>query len=306
MLLLISIIVFGALELTPGDPLSRMLSPEQAARMTDAQKEAFREAVGLNGPVYIRYFKWLGNVLRGDFGKSLVSGMDVSQLLANRIPATIELAGWALVVSTILGILFGVVAAARQNSWVDYLLTALGVVGISVPEFFVGIVGIQLFAIKLKWLPTGGRTVFRAASLFDKIPPYIMPVGVLALGLTAVLIRYARGSMLDVMNKDYIKTALSKGIPISRVYIRHGLRNALMPIMNLLCFRLPLLIGGSVIIEQVFIWPGMGQSILEAISSKDFPVVLMATMLTGSIVLVASFLVDMFTALLDPRVRINK
>lgn len=306
MLIVISILVFAGLEMTPGDPLNRMLSPEQAAQMDPQAKEAFREAMGLNGPIYVRYFRWISGVLKGDFGRSLISGMEVSQILKNRIPATMELALLALIVSSILGIIFGVFAAIRQNSWVDYMSAIAGIIGVSIPEFFIAIVGIQIFAIKLKWLPTGGRSVYGAKSIFEQIPNYVMPALVLGFALTAALMRYTRGSMLDVLNKDYVKTARSKGLPEWKVFIKHVFRNALMPVVLLLSFRLPLLIGGAVIIEQVFIWPGMGRAILEAISGKDYPVVLMATLLTATVVLIASFIVDLFTALLDPRVRIEK
>lgn len=306
MLLLISMLIFIGLELTPGDPLTRMLSPEQAAKMDPASKEAYREAMGLNGPVYVRYYKWITEVVNGNYGRSLISGMEVSQILKNRVPATIELSLWALCISTVFGLCFGLIAAIRQNSLADYVSTIAGVVGISIPEFFLGIIAIQVFAIKLKWLPVSGRSVYGAESFMQQIPNYILPACVLGFALTAALLRYTRGSMLDVLNKDYIKTARSKGLPEWKVYIKHGFRNALMPVMLLLCFRLPLLIGGAVIIEQVFIWPGMGRALLDAISGKDFPVVLMATLLTGVFVLIASFLVDLFTALLDPRVRVGK
>jgi peptide/nickel transport system permease protein len=306
MLLVISILVFAGLDATPGDPLNRMLSPEQAAQMDPQAKEAFREAMGLNGPFYLRYYKWIRGVLKGDFGRSLVSGMEVSQILKNRIPATMELALLALFISSILGIIFGVIAAIKQNTWVDYASAIAGIVGVSIPEFFIAIVAIQIFAIKLKWFPTGGRSVYGATSYIERIPNYIMPALVLGFALTAALMRYTRGSMLDVLNKDYVKTARSKGLPEWKVFIKHAFRNALMPVVLLLSFRLPLLIGGAVIIEQVFIWPGMGRAILEAISGKDYPVVLMATLLTATVVLLASFIVDLFTALLDPRVRIEK
>lgn len=306
MLIIISVLIFAGLDMTPGDPLNRMLSPEQAAQMDPAAKEAFRETMGLNGPFHVRYYRWISGVVKGDFGRSLISGMEVSKVLESRVPATIELALLALIVSSVLGIIFGLIAAINQNSWVDYTSAIVGILGVSIPEFFVGIIAIQLFAIKLKWLPTGGRSVYGATGFLEQVPNYIMPALVLGFALTAALMRYTRGSMLDVLNKDYVKTARSKGLPEWKVFLKHAFRNALMPVVLLISFRLPLLIGGAVIIEQVFIWPGMGRAILEAISGKDYPIVLMATLLTGALVLLASFIVDLFTALLDPRVRVGK
>ncbi len=306
MILVISIVIFIGISLTPGDPLTRMMSPEQAARLSEEAKAAFRRKMGLDAPVYVQYIKWLAACLQGDFGVSLISGMSVAKVLNNRVPATVELAALALLISTIFGLAFGIVSAIKQNSWVDYLSSVLGMTAISIPEFFLAIIAVQVFAIKLKWLPTSGRNVYMANNIWEVLAPYILPACVLGFGLTAALMRYTRGSMLDVMNKDYVKTARSKGISEWKVYTKHTLRNALMPITLLLCFRLPILIGGSIIIEQVFIWPGMGQALIEAINGKDIPVVLVAALLTSVVVLFASFLVDLLTALLDPRVRMGK
>lgn len=305
MLLLISLLVFIALEFTPGDPLTSLLSPEQASKLTEEQIEAFREANGLNGSFPERYLSWLGRTLTGNFGNSLVSGAPVTKLLGVRVPATLEIVGFGLIASTLVGVALGMVAAIKQNTALDHLLTGVGVLGISVPEFFIGVIAIQLFAVKLGWLPTGGRTVENAKTTWEAIRPYVMPTAVIGFGFMANLIRYTRSSMLDVLNKDYIKTALAKGVPAGRVYFKHALRNAIQPILNLVCFRLPMLIGGAVVVEQVFIWPGMGQTILDAIATKDYPVILVCTMLTAVMVLVASFLVDIITAVLDPRIRVR-
>lgn len=305
MLLLISMLIFIGLELTPGDPLTRLLPPEEAARMDPAAIEKFRVAMGINGPIYIRYYKWIINVLKGNYGVSLVDGVEVSNTLHNKLPATMELALCALFISSLLGIGFGLIAAIKQNSLSDYVSTTIGIIGVSIPEFFIGVLAIQVFAIKLKWLPLGGRSTYGADSLWQQIPNYILPACVLGFALTAALLRYTRGSMLDTLNKDYVKTARSKGLPEWKVYFKHAFRNALMPIVLLLCFRLPMLVGGAVIIEQIFNWPGIGGVLLQAISSKDYPVVLMVTLFTGFALLLASFLADLFTALLDPRIRVD-
>lgn len=212
-LLLITMIVFLGLQLLPGDPIIRTFSPEQLAGLSEAQIEVLREQAGLLDPLPLQYAKWLGRILQGDLGYSVISGSDISQMLAARLPYTMELAGWALVLSAILGILFGFMAAVKQNSAVDYTLTSLSVFGISVPEFFFGILFILLFSMTLGWLPTGGRTTAgEGTDLLSRAKYLVMPVLCLSISFLATLTRYTRGCMLDVMNKDYIKTARSKGL----------------------------------------------------------------------------------------------
>jgi len=205
----------------------------------------------------------------------------------------------------VLGILLGLLSSIKQNSSADYGITVLGIVGISIPEFFVGIIAIQIFAIEFGWLPVGGRFEYVDSGLWDRVTHLVMPSLTLGFALTAALMRYTRGTMLDVLGKDYVKTARSKGLPEWKVITKHAFRNALMPVVLLLVFRLPLLIGGTVVIESVFSWPGMGGMILNAVSAKDYPVVLVATMMTAGMVLFASFLVDLITAMLDPRIRFD-
>jgi len=303
MLLLVSVLVFFALELSPVDPINYLASPD----MTSTENlEALRESLGLNDPVYIRYFNWLSNILKGDFGYSISTGAKISDLIKLRLPATLELSVIAIVLSTILGIGLGLISAIKQNTIVDYIGRIIGVVGISIPQFFFGIVVIQIFAIKLGWLPFGGRLTVDANSFADRIPNMILPSFTMAISMTAALLRYTRNSMLDVLNKDYIKTARSKGIPEWKVYIKHAFRNSLGPILVLLAFRLPLLVGGSVVIESVFSYPGIGSLILAGVSSNDYPVIMITTLMVAVAILLSSFLVDLVTAVLDPRVRFDK
>jgi peptide/nickel transport system permease protein len=302
MLFLVTVIIFIGLQLTPGDPLTYLIPPELLAS-ANFDLEAYKKAMGLDAPVYIQFFRWLTELLQGKLGYSLVDGSSISKMISNRLPATLELAVAALIVSSILGILLGLISSIRQNSAADYGNTVIGIIGISIPEFFIGIIAIQIFAIKLGWLPVGGRFEYADSGFVDRFCHLIMPSLVLGFSLTAALMRYTRGTMLDVLGKDYVKTARSKGLPEWKVNVKHAFRNALMPVVLLLCFRLPLLIGGTVIIESVFGWPGMGGMILNAVSAKDYPVVMITTMMTACMVLLASFLVDLLTALLDPRVR---
>lgn len=304
MLLIISMLVFFALELTPVDPINYLVSPDMAANMDNV--EALREKLGLNDPVVVRYVRWIGDLLHGDFGYSIVNGTAISKIIAQRLPATLELSFVALFLSTIIGITVGICSAIWQNSWVDYLGRFLAVVGQSVPQFFFGICTIQIFAIKLGWLPTGGRISPGMVTFWDRLPHLILPAVTMTIAMCAVLMRYARNSMLDVMNKDYIKTARSKGIPEWKVYLKHAFRNSLRPVLVVLCFRLPLLIGGSVVIESVFSWPGIGSAITGSVTSGDYPVIMVTTLMVAGAMLIASVLVDVLTAALDPRVRLGK
>lgn len=304
MLILISALVFFALDLTPLDPINYLISPDAASNMENV--EALRERYGLNDPTVIRYFRWIGDILHGDFGYSIVSGTAISRIIASRLPATLELSLAALILSTIIGIAIGICSAIWQNSWIDYLGRFLAVVGQSVPQFFFGICMIQIFAVKLGWFPTSGRMSPGEEDFISRFPHLVLPALTLTISMCAVLMRYSRNSMLDVMNKDYIKTARSKGIPEWKVYLKHGFRNALKPVLVVLCFRLPMLIGGSVVIESVFSWPGIGSIITSSVNSGDYPVIMVTTLMVAVAILMASFLVDILNALLDPRVRLEK
>jgi peptide/nickel transport system permease protein len=274
--------------------------------MTPEMVESMRESLGLNDPAFIRYFRWLGGVLTGNMGYSLVSGVNISQLILARLPATLEITMLGFAVATILGISFGFLSAVKKNTIIDNSLTALGMIGVAIPEFFFGLTAIVIFSLKLKWLPPGNRMSPGAETFLQRIPYMIMPVLVIGIAYTATLMRYTRGSMVDTMNKDYIKAARSKGISEMRVNIVHSFRNALIPVMIILVNRIPILIAGTVVIESVFNYPGMGKLILESISGSDMPVVMIATFFIAIAVLVASFLVDLLSALLDPRIRFGE
>lgn len=305
-LLAISIIIFIALQFVPGDPLAYRLGPEQYARMSKEQLEAMRESMGLNDPAVVRYFTWLFQLLQGNMGYSLFGGGKISDLLMTRLPATLELMALGLGVASLLGILFGFVSALKRNTPVDYTLTALGMLGVSIPEFFFGLSAIVIFSLKLGWLPPGGRFAVGQTGFIDRIPYLVMPVMVLGISFIATLMRYTRGSMLDTMNKDFVKAARSKGLSETRVNFMHAFRNALIPVMIVLANRIPMLISGTVVIESVFNYPGMGTLILDAVSGGDMPVVMIAVLLVAVAILFSSFLIDILSALLDPRIRFGE
>lgn len=305
MLLLITFIIYLGLELTPGDAVSHMISPELLAN-TDIEKlDAIRDAYGLNDPFLVRYFRWLGQILTGNFGYSVSSGVPIIDIIKKLLPATLELASLALLISTILGSLLGVFSAIKRGSFSENLLTVAGMVGVSVPQFALGMFTILIFSLNLGWLPVGGRMMPGKTDFIDRYEYIILPALVLGISLTAGVMRYARSSMLDTMNNEYIRTARSKGLPEWRVNLVHGFRVALTPVVVLIGFRLPTLIGGAVVIESIFRWPGVGSAFATAVRGQNYPLVMMIALLTVTAVIMSSFLVDVFTALLDPRIKLD-
>ncbi len=305
MLLAISFLIFLGVDLMPGDAVDFMIPPDALSTVDPVKLEALREELGLNDPFLIRYVKWLGNIVQGDFGYSLQSGVPVSTLMASTLPATLELSIAALLISTFFGSLLGVVSALRKGTLVDNVLTVFGMIGVAIPQFLFGLIMIMFFVFKLKWFPVGGRMTPGSEAFFMRLDHLVLPALTLGLSLTAGVMRYSRSSMLDSLNKDYIKTARSKGLPEWRVNLIHGLRVAMTPVAVLIGFRLPMLIGGAVVIEQVFQWPGVGQMFVAAVRSQNTPVIMMVAFFSVLIVLVSSILVDVVTALLDPRVKLS-
>lgn len=301
-ILVISLILFVSLEAMPGDALSRTLAPEVYSQLTEYQKEIMREEMGLNDPVLVRYVRWLGNIVQLDFGYSTVTGVNITENLANRLPATVELALWSTLISTFLGFLFGFLCALYKNTILDHILVAFGVFGSSIPEFFIGICILVTFAVDLAWFPTGGRLDPLGRS---RVWCMVLPIATLTLLKTAGHVRFVRSCMLDVMEKDYIKTARSKGLSEFVVNVKHVLRNALIPLMTSLVLGLPTLVAGAMIIEQVYNYAGVGSMALAALSASDIPVVMCTTMITAVVTLLCSSLVDIVIAWLDPRIRLG-
>lgn len=285
----------------PIDPINYMISPDTT--VDTSQLEQLREHLGLNDPIFIRYLKWILNLLKGDFGYSISTGSPILLTIKQTLPATFELALFALILSTIAGLVLGIISSINQNGFIDNIIRFLSVLGTAVPNFFFGILILNLFAIKLGILPIGGRITPTNPGFISRITHLILPGTTMALSLTAVLVRYTRNSMLDVFNADYVKTARAKGVPEWKVYVKHIFRNALRPITVLLIFRLPMLIGGSVIIETIFSWPGIGRVILSSLTSGDYPVIMITTLMVSVVILLVSLLVDIVAALLDPRIR---
>lgn len=305
MLLIITFLIYWLLDLTPGDPVSYLMDPEALARLSDSQLEALRAHYGLDAPFVIRYLKWLGRLLTGDFGYSSTSGVPVIEIMKERLPATLELAVFALFISTVLGSALGVIGAICKGTMGDNVLTVAGMLGVSIPQFFFGVCAILIFALNLNWLPAGGRTDPFVVNFAGRVKYLVMPAFVLGISMTAGVMRYARSSMLDSMNKEYMKTARSKGLAQWRVNLVHGFRVSLTPVIVLVGFRLPMMIAGSVVIETVFQWPGIGSAFNTAVRSQNYNLVMMLALLFVFMTLLASTLVDIVTAALDPRIKLE-
>lgn len=305
-LIIITMVVFVGFELIPGDPLERAMDPLVYESMSEEQLEQRRESLGLNDPLPVRYLRWVKNILDGNLGYSMMEKAPVSDMIKARLPATLKLSLLALVLSSIFGLVFGFIAARYQNKWPDHALTTMSLVGISVPSFFFAMIFILLFAVYRAWLPSGGQPSVGDVTFWDRFRYLILPATSIAMLDAGSLTRFTRNSMLDVMNKDYIKTGRSKGISERSVYLRHCFRNGCTPVIILLINRMPAIIAGTVTIETVYNYNGIGHLMLTAIQRADVQVAMSILLLCTVAVLVASLLCDVAVALLDPRVTLGK
>lgn len=305
MLLLLTFLVFSGLELMPGDAVTYMVGPDAMAGLDPAALEQLRQSLGLNDPFIIRYGRWLLGIFQGEFGYSVTSGTAVWSLIAPRLVATLELSAAALLISTVFGIILGIISALRKGSTVDNGLTLMGMAGLSIPDFFFGLVLIVVFGLNLGWLPVSGRIGPSDMHWWDHLDHLILPALALGIAMTAGVMRYSRSSMLDAQSKAFMTTARSKGMSPLRMNIVHGFRVAVTPVVVLIGFRLPTLISGTVVIEQIFQWPGIGSQFLAAVRGQDFPVIMMIALLSTAAMLFASLIVDVLTAIIDPRVRLS-
>ena len=297
-LLLVSFLVFALLRLTPGDPVRVMLGVDAS----QAQVDELRHELWLDRPFFVQYGHWLGNAIQGDFGKSISFNTSVNEILMSRLPVTGYLAGIALVISVILGIVAGIFCAIRRGSFLDQIVSTLANIGIAVPIFWLGILGIFVFALNLHWLPVQGWTS-PTQDFWLSTRKAIMPVILLAIPSIAVLARQTRSSMLEVIQQDYIRTAWSKGLSERVVVLRHALKGALIPVVTLLGLQVRLLVGGSVLVETVFNIPGMGRVLVNAALDKDFLIVQGGALVIGLVVCLANLLVDISYGWIDPRIK---
>lgn len=289
-ILAVTSIVFVASRVS-GDPTIWLLSDEAS----EQQRDMLRQQLGLDRPLPVQYLTYLGNVLQGDFGVSFRERRPVVQMFAERVPVTLELAVPALLVSLLVGLPMGIVAALNRNRLTDRLLMSFAFVAQALPNFVLGILMILVFSLFLQLLPSGGHDTWRH---------FIMPVLTLGTSSAATLARYTRSGLLDVLGQDYMRTAAAKGLTRTRLVLKHGLRNGFLPVLTILGFQLGGLITGSVIVETVFAWPGMGRLIVNAVTMRDFPVLQFSLIVVSASIVLANTLVDILYGVVDPRVRI--
>jgi ABC-type dipeptide/oligopeptide/nickel transport system permease component len=290
LLLGVSMIVFVLIRLIPGDPAELMAS--QWATADDIAQ--VRRAWGLDRPLPIQYGVFLGNLLRGDLGRSVASGVPVAGEIAARYPATLLLAAASMAVAVAIGGTAGVISARRPYSWWDHAAMILALIGVSTPAFWAGLMLILLFSVVLGWLPASGMGSLRHLTL---------PAVTLGMVAAGIIARQTRSSMLDVFSQDYIRTAWSKGLAEAAVTFRHALKNALIPVVTIVGLQFGTLLGGSVVVESVFAWPGMGRLLVDAVLVRDYPIVQAAVLLFAATFACINLLVDLVYGLLDPRIR---
>lgn len=301
-ILVITVIVFLLANMMPGDAVMAMISSDSPM---EADLIKLRQGqLGLDLPLYEQYGRWLGNLAKGSLGYSFQTGEPVGQMILTRIPATLELMGLSLIIAVILGVFLGTISALRQYSPLDYSLTLFGFTGISIPDFFLGMILIFVFALTLKWFPTSGMvTAGTEFSWSDNLRHLFLPALALALVRTSVFMRYTRASVLEVINEDYVRTARAKGMTERVVTVRHILRNALIPVITVIGINLTVLFAGSVIIETIFQWPGIGMMFINAIALRDSPVIMGYVLISAFVVLLANLVTDVTYSFADPRIR---
>lgn len=299
-LLIISLGAFLMLQLAPGDAADLYITPDT----TQQQIEATRNALGLDQPIHIQYIRWLSQVLRGNLGNSFSNSVPVTTILGERLGPTVLLMGVSLFVAYLLGIPLGILSGRRHGTWLDSSITAISFLGISIPSFFFGLALVYIFGIKLGILPTGGMFPLGTTPTFGVILQHlIMPVTVLSSAYLANMTRYMRATTIDVYEQNYIRTAVAKGLDSREVFAFHGIRNSLIPVITIIGTDLPKLVGGAIVAEQVFSWPGLGSLTMTAIQQRNYPIILGVTLLSAVVVVGANLIVDILYAVIDPRIK---
>lgn len=303
-LVLVSFLAFVISLAAPGNAMQTFIDPN----IPPSELRAAEARLGLDQPVYVQYGRWMQQLVTGNLGFSFRTGRPVAEFVGSRIGPTFLLMGTAFVITLLLAIWLGTATAARANTPFDYLVTGAAFAGISVPSFFTAMALIYLFALRLGWLPTSGLEDYAAAhvgweKVLDRARHLVLPVAVLVLTGAAELVRHVRGAVGEALRQDYVRTARSKGVTEGAVLRRHALRNSLLPVITLLGVALPRLLAGSVVVEVVFTWPGMGRLLVESVFARDYPVAMAINLLGAVLVLLGSLLADMLYAVADPRVR---
>jgi peptide/nickel transport system permease protein len=303
-LLGITLVVYVVISLAPGDPVDAMISPEQVAALGPDFLNQQREALGLNQPIIVRYALWLREVAQGNLGFSFMDRQSIAGKIGERLWPTLRLMLAAQLIAIVIAIPVGVLSAIKQYSLIDYSAMVLGFAAISVPSFFLSLAAIYLFALQLPILPAAGMvTVGQEPSLADALWHLVLPATVLGLAEAAPLIRYTRSSMLEVIQQDYVRTARAKGLRERTVIYQHALRNGLIPLVTVVALGLPRLLGGTVIVEAIFAWPGMGTLAITAVRGRDYPVIMAINLISAVMILSSNLLADLIYAVIDPRIK---
>lgn len=303
--LAITVGIFALVHAAPGDPVRMMINPDQVSSGSEEFIARQRHELGLDRPLPVQYWDWLRQAVTGDLGYSYVSRQTVTSAVSERMGPTVELMGVALLLSLAIGIPLGILSAVRRNSWLDYGTTVFGLGAISIPPFFLGIVAIYVFSLKLDWLPSAGMTTPGVNSPADQFRHLLMPALLLGLIAAAPIMRYVRSGVIGELGEDYTRTAEAKGASRSRVVLRHAFRNSLVPLITVVAMSVPALMGGAVVIEQVFAWPGMGQLTISSVNQNDYPVIIGVSLYVAVLVLICNLLADLLYAVADPRVRLG-
>lgn len=301
-LMLVTLVIFITIRLLPGDPLLLLISQTESKQFSQQQLAELRIQFGLDKPLPVQYFEWVGGILRGDLGRSIISKLPVQEEILRRIPITFHIGILSFLFSIVLGVPAGIICAVKRGTWIDNVVTTLANLGITVPNFWLGILMIYFFALYLHWLPTMGYTSpFENFWLSTKM--LIMPVFCMMIGAVSMNTRQVRSAMLEVLHQDYIRTAWSKGLRFRVIVLKHALRNAIVPIVSLVGLAVPMLLGGSVLIEQVFSIPGMGRLAVDSINRQDYPYVEAISLIMATLVVFANLVTDLAYGWIDPRVR---
>ncbi|MBY3343335.1 ABC transporter permease [Rhizobium laguerreae] len=305
MLVALSMLIFLLLRLTPGDPIDAYIDPNLP--MSPSDLADLRRSLGLDQPLPVQYLGWLQQALTGNLGYSIKRlDQPVLGLVLSRIGPTVLLMGTALAFAIVAGITCGVIGAVRRNSLADLSLSVVALAGISSPAFLSALIGLYIFSVRLHWMPSGGMlTPGEEFSVGDLLHHLILPAALLSVAQAALIMRYMRASLLEVLNQDYVRTARAKGVREFWVISKHALRNALLPIVTLIGSTIGLAIGGAIFIESVFNWPGMGLLLVDAVQTRDYPVIMGATLVIGACVIVVNLLTDITYAVVDPRIKVG-
>lgn len=300
-LLVTTMIIFGMMQLMPGDPIDIFLSPN--VTMTEQERENFLEQYGLNEPLHIQYVTWLTNFFQGDMGRSFNYGQPVWDVIKVRIGPTALLAGTSLLLALAVSIVFGTISAVRQYTTLDNVVTGASFFGVSLPDFWFGLMLIFIFPVSLGVLPSGNMNSVGGGGVLDVVRHMILPVIVLSTAQTAILTRYMRSSVLEVLHEEFVASARAKGLGEFIVITKHVMRNSMMTIVTIIGLSLPFFVSGSLIVEQVFSWPGLGQFFWLSVTQRDYPVIMAVLTMTSFLTLLGNFLADLAYGFLDPRIQ---